>query len=281
MTRPEILASSSPTSHVTLTSVRLSFPQLFLLTVLGASVLLTGCSSSAPTADSSPLPDRFPNHTVAQIQRQIHQSTDTLRAFSAEARVTVRSPEENRSFNAVVRQRRADSLFMRFSLFGVEGGRLLLTSDSLFFYDSRKGVLRVGPSTAVQEIFPAPADSDRLFENMLGLIAPASPADWTLQADRSLYYLSSSSGRERYAVDPTRWRVVRYVKETPDGTVLQKRQFSGFNTVDGIVVPHRLVFQRPADGLSATVTYRTVDLNPSRLPLTLDVPPQVPRKPFR
>lgn len=263
-----------------MTSLRHSFPGLFLAAV-GASLLLTGCSGSAPTTDSSPLPDRFPNHRVGQIQRQIQQSTDTLRAFSAKARVTVRSPDQSRSFNAVVRQRRADSLFMRFSLFGVEGGRLLLTPDSVFFYDSRKGVLRVGPSTAVQKIFPAPVDSDQLFENMLGLLAPASASDWSLQADRSLYYLTSASGRERYAVDPTRWRVVRYVKETPDGTVLQKRQFSGFNTVEGIVLPHRLVFQHPADGLSATVTYRTLDLNPARLSLELDVPPQVPRKPFR
>lgn len=264
-----------------MTTPRSVLPSLLFTLTLGIGLLVTGCKSTAPTAKSPGLPERFPNHSVDEIQRQILRDTDTLRSFSATARITVRSPEETQSFNAVVRQQRADSLFMRFSLFGIEGGRLLLTPDSVFYYDTRKGVLRVGPVTDLQEIFPGPVSSGRLFENMLGLIAPEPTTSWTVQADSSRYYLTNPIVRERYAVDPRRWRVVRYVKKGFDGTVVQKRLFSRFKTVEGILMPHRVSFRRPPEGLAAVVTYREVNLNPSRLSFTLDVPPQVPRKPFR
>lgn len=254
---------------------------------MGLGVILSGCGSSSPTADDPRLPDRFPDHSVDQIRQEILRTSDTLRAFSAKARISIRSPEKNQSFNAVVRQRRADSLFMRFSAFGIEGGRLLLTPDSVFFFDTRKGVLRTGPASAVRQIFPAPISSDELFESMLGLIAPDSSTQWSIQADSTFYYVStdgsvsSASHKSRYLVDPIRWRVVRYVRQNADGTVLEKRHFSDFRFTEGILIPHRVVFRRPADDLSANVSYEEVNLNPSDLSFSLDVPARIPRRPFQ
>ena len=258
-----------------------STSHLFAL-ILGTALLIAGCSGSARTTEGPPgLPDRFPDHSLDQIRGQIQGGSDTVRAYAAKARITVQTPDQNRSFNAVVRHRRADSLFMRFSLFGMEGGRLLLTRDSVFFYDTRKAVLRVGPLRDIQQIFPAPVDSDQFFDNMLGVVAPPPKTAWSLQADSSLYYLSDPTDRERYTVDPTRWRVVRYEQKSASGTVLQKRLFSDFRPVEGLILPARLDFQRPAADLRALVTYEEMDLNPPDPSFTLDVPSQVPRKPFR
>jgi len=254
--------------------------RLLLLLILG-SVLIISCSSSPPTAEPSRLPDLFPDHSVSQIRHQIVGATDTLQAYTAEARITVRSPDQTRSFNAVVRHRRADSLFMRFSLFGMEGGRLLLTRDSVFFYDTRNAILRVGPVQAVQQVFPAPVESEQFFENMLGLVAPEPRISWSLRADSSLYYFSGRSGRERYTVDPIHWRVVRHEQKSPSGTLRQKRLFSNFRAVEGLVLPAQLIFHRPPSDLRAVVNYREMDLNPSDLSFALNVPAQVPRKPFR
>lgn len=258
-----------------------SSPFLLLTLTLGSALLFASCSGSAPTARTAKLPDRFPNHSVNQIRRQILGSTDTLRAYAAKARVTVQSPSQTRSFNAVVRHRRADSLFMRFSLFGVEGGRLLLTRDSVFFYDSRKAVLRVGPVQAIQRIFPAPVGSAQFFDTMLGLLAPEPRTSWSVQADSSLYYFSGPANRERYTVDPIHWRVVRYEQRSSTGALVDKRLFSEFRPVEGLVLPAQLIFQRPAADLRAVVSYRSMDLNPSDPSFVLDVPPEVPRKPFR
>lgn len=253
-----------------------------LLAFLAAAALVTsGCGSTSPTTAPGELPIGFPDHSAEDIRAQILQRSDTLHSFTATARITVRSPEQNQSFNAEVRQQRADSLFMRFSLFGVEGGRLLVTPDSVFFYDSRQNTLQVGPVSAAQEILPAPVTSGQIFENMLGLVRPNPSTDWSVEADSSLYYLTSSSGRRTMTVDPSRWRVVRFEKESEDGTTLEERLFSEFRSVGGILIPHQIRFRRPDDGLTALINYKEITLNPEQLSLTLDVPDQIPRKPLR
>lgn len=253
---------------------------LFLF-ALGLTVGVVGCSSTAPTAEAPALPDAFPNHSLEAIQTQIRQSTDTLRRFTATARVRIRTPEQSRSFNAQIRQRRADSLYMRFSLFGVEGGRLLLTPDSVFIYDARSHRLQFGPVAVAQQIFPIPVGTGRVFENMLGLLAPAGTTDWSVQADSMRYYLADPTDQERFTIDPRRWRALRYVKESASGRVLEERVFSNFKSVQGIQVPHRVQFRRPPDKLMALITYQDIHLNSSDSSFELNVPDQIPREPIR
>lgn len=249
--------------------------------ILAGGLVLGGCGTTASTTSPGALPAAFPNHSVKQIQDQVAQAGDTVQSFTAQARITVRTPNRNRSFNAEVRQRRADSLYMRFSLFGIEGGRLLLTRDSVFFYDTRKKILRTGPLTAAQQLFPAPVTSRQLFANMLGFVAPTSSVEWRVTADSAQYYLSADREQTRVTVDPTRWRVVRYVRRDADSTVVEKRLFTDFRTVEGVAVPHRVLFRRPADDMMAQIRYREVDLNPSGLTFKLGVPPAVPQRPFQ
>jgi outer membrane biogenesis lipoprotein LolB len=256
-------------------------PVLLLLAALILSLGVVGCGGSSATRSSGELPASFPNHSASEIRTQIRQSSDTLRQYTAEARVRVRSPQEQRSFNATIRHRRADSLFMRVSLFGFEGGRLLLTPDSVFFYDSRKQTLRTGGIAQAQELLPVPVATDEIFENLLGLIAPGPETAWSVEADSSLYYVSNASDTEQWTVDPSQWRVVRYTRESPDGTLLEVRRYGDFRSVRGRSLPHSVTFQRPDADQTATITYRQIRLNPTGISFELGVPSEVPRKPIR
>lgn len=180
-----------------------------------------------------------------------------------------------------MRQQRADSLFMRFSLFGFEGGRMLLTSDSVFVYDSRNHTLRVGPVAEAQQLLPAPVVSDEVYENLLGLIAPDETTQWTVTSDSSLYYLSNPTDTEKWTVDPSRWRVVRYTRTAPDGRTLEVRRYANFQSHRGIAIPHSVTFRRPSDDVSAMINYKKIRLNPSGLSFGLNVPSDVPRKPLQ
>ena len=242
---------------------------------------LLGCGSSESARAPGALPSAFPSHSAAEIRDRIQTPTDTLRRFSGRARVRVRAPEQNRSFNADIRQERADSLFMRFSLFGFEGGRMLLTPDSVFFYDSRKQTLRVGPVAQAQRLLPAPVASDDVFENLLGLIAPGAQTQWTVTADSAQYRLSNPSGTETWTVDPRRWRVIQYTRSAPDGTVLEVRRFSEFRSVQGVILPRVVTFRRPSDDLLARIAYKELRLNPSGLSYGLGVSSSVPRQPLQ
>jgi len=253
-----------------------------LFTVFTALALgLFGCAGSSETTAPGVLPSAFPNHSAEEIRTAIQSPTDTLERFSANARVTVRTPDRNRSFNADIRQQRADSLFMRFSLFGFEGGRMLMTPDSVFVYDSRKQTLRVGPIADAQAILPAPVASGEVFANLLGLVAPDNGTDWTVTADSAHYYLSNPAETRRWTVDPRRWRVVQYRRQTPDGDLLEVRKFSAFQTVQGLSLPHSVTFRRPVDDASAHLDYRSIALNPTGLSYDLEIPSNVPRKPIR
>lgn len=252
-----------------------------VLSVLAVGTGLLGCGSSESTRAPSALPSGFPDHTASEIRSLITEPSDTLQRFAANARVTVRSPDENRSFDAQIRQRRADSLFMRFSLFGFEGGRMLLTPDSVFVYDSREPSLRFGPVADAQELFPAPVTSDEVFENLLGLIAPDGTTAWTVEADSNLYYVSNDAETRVWTVDPRRWRVVRFERRSPDGTVLEVRRFANFTSVNGIALPRSVTFRRPVDNLSAELNYKEIQLNPTGLSFALNVPRSVPRKPLQ
>ena len=261
-------------------------PSLSLRASILASLLVVcfgimGCSGPSTTTAPGTMPKDFPDHSADQIRQLIRAPVDTIKTFRGKARVSVRTPNQDRSFNANIRQRRADSLFMRFSLFGMEGGRMLLTPDSVFFYDSRNRSLRVGPLADAQELLPVPVGNGMVFENMLGLLAPSTEANWTVEADSSLYYLSTASGNREWTIDPSRWRVVRYKEKRRDGTVIENRHFSNFQMVDGVIIPHRVVFRRPPDNLMARIEYESIQLNPSNLTFDLKLPSKVPRRSFR
>lgn len=239
-----------------------------------------GCSGPESTRSPTALPDAFPDHSSSDIRSRLLQASDTLHQFSAKARVNVQTPKENRSFNAEIRQERADSLFMRFSLFGFEGGRMLLTPDSVFVYDSRKQTLRVGGVDAVQQLFPVPV-TDNVFENMLGLVVPDNHTDWSVRADTAHYYLTDPAQRREWTVDPGTWRVLRYTKTNANGTLLEERRFSNYKMVQGISLPHRVVFQRPQENLKARIDYEGIQLNPSDLSFELGAPADIPRRTLR
>jgi len=277
---PYIQTSASSRTPVSFLNTR-SCGALWLSVVLLPLLLFSGCSGTAATTAPPPLPDGFPNHTSRQIQSLLARTGDTLQTFSAEGRVTMRSPQENQSGHAQVRQRRADSLLIRFSKFGVEGARLLLTRDSILYYDTRRNVLHTGPSTAARQLLPAPLATGEIFENMLGLTQADTTRDWFVSADSTYYYLRDRSGRTQITVDPTRWRIVRYARKGMDGSVVDERLFTDFRTVEGISLPHRIIYRRPSEKLMAMIRYQDINLNPSTLSFRLNVPSDVPRKPLQ
>lgn len=253
------------------------FSQALLVLLLTSVVGLTGCSGSKTTADAPGLPEAFPNHSAQQIRSLIRAQTDTLAGFRANARMTVRSPRQSGSFNAEIRQARADSLWMRMSRFGFEGARLLITRDSFFVHNRLENQMMVGSVDEAEQFLAAPVTSEDAFVNMLGLISPDPTIDWTVNADSLRYYLRSPSGQQTYAIDPMNWRVTRYARVDGNGDVIEERLFGEFETIDGVVLPTRVVFRnRPEDAL-VMLAYENLALNPESLSFDFRVPPSVPR----
>jgi hypothetical protein len=251
-------------------------PFRLLVLSLAATLAVVGCSGPKETV-APQLPEGFPNHSLAEIQQRIRLAADTLASFRADARATVRSPEQSGTFKTEVRHVRGDSLYMNFRLFGIEGARLLVTRDSFFFHDRRENQLMVGSRRQAERLFPAPLSEGAIFNNLLGFLAPPSQSGWTVRHDSSLYYVSDPTGRHTYTIDPTRWRVVRYAVEDADGSTLEERLFSDFKTVNGVALPRRVIFRRPANSTLVMLQYRSLRLNPDDLSFALNLNGDVPR----
>jgi hypothetical protein len=256
---------------------------LLPLCALTVALALTalGCRSTASTA-AGELPARFPNHSADQIRQQILLGADTLRAFTAKARVSIDAPSRSGQFSATIRQRRGDSLFMSLSPgLGIEAARILVTPDSVFIYDRINQRLRYGSLQEAQSRLPAPLAVGRGFDVLLGFMAPNAGSQWTVSADSTTYRLATPGGRRKLVVDPTRWRATRYTRYAADSTLMEERTFSEFTTFDGVTIPRRIQVRRTDPDVSASVFYREVRLNPGSLSFDLDVRRSAKRIPLQ
>ncbi len=243
-------------------------------TVLVAAALfvLYGCGASRPALERE-LPSNFPFHSAEQILLNLRSAyPDTLHSFRGKASLAVRTPEQRGTFSADVHERIADSLYVSFSPgLGIEAARALVTADSFYFYDRIKNRLVYGALGDAAGILPQPFATNDLFRNLLGLITPPDDLTFHVKADDSFYHLTDTSGLLTYSIDPAFWRVVRLTEHLEDGTLVEVRSFSEFDTFDGVVLPRRVEFLRPSEETRASIYYRSLDLNPGDLSFELKV----------
>ncbi len=245
--------------------------KLCWLALLLAGVFASGCRSTQPMAEPDRvLPDAFPNHSADQILGRLRLTADDIHSFSARASLTIESPKRGGRFSSDVRSRQGDSTLITISPgLGIEAVRVLATRDSLYLYDRLKNEITYGPLADAAGMLGLPSDAESLFRNLLGLLAPAAETDWQIDADSLHYFLTSPDGSETITVDPALWRVIRYRKTAPDGSLLEERSFSDWGEVDGLVIPGHVHFSRPPEETAITLDYRSVRLNPGSLSFDL------------
>jgi hypothetical protein len=242
-----------------MTSVRDLLPLLFFAT------FLAGCAGLRGVADPD-MPAGFPRHTVDDITELIAADTDHLNAFSARANLVISSPIQSGRFSSDINHRRADSLLMTISPgLGIEAARALVTPDSFFVLDRIRRELTYGSVEAAGGTLPSVLVGDHLFENLLGLVQPDRLENWRLQSTRRDYVLVSPDGQISYTIDPTVWRVTRYEERLADGSLVEERLFSEFENFGGVMLPRRVVLNRPADNTAVSIHYRSINLNPQTL----------------
>ncbi len=244
------------------------------LAVFVLALSFSACAGSREAREPrhGPLPDRFPYHSAEEIQRYLAEVSDTLVSFSSKSSAAIADPNGSGHFTAEVHHRRNDSvrIDVRVQL-GIHAARILLTTDSLFVYDRVKKVVYYGDTESAGSLLPMPWRSPNLFLDILGL--PKVPIDstWSVSADSARYYLTSLNRRHVLFVDPSTWRIVRSESRAEEGTLIEERTFLDFDEFDGVLLPRRIVVRRPPDRVSATITHRSIVLNPDHLDLEFHV----------
>lgn len=243
------------------------------LGLLGFTLLLiAGCA--APREAMVPpgeLPSEFPHHSADQVIGMIGDDAAGLDAFSARGTLTLQSPAQRGTFNATIRNRRADSLYISAGQFGFEGLRALVTPDSFYVYDLLRNRVTYGDVAMAGGSLPIPLGGDDIFQSLIGIVVPDAGADWRIASSGRYYTLSDQVRGRTLVVDPTIWRVIRYEERDPQGDLIEERSYSDFSVHDGVLLPGRVSFNVPAQDTQVTLIYRSIDVNPGSMSFDLRV----------
>ncbi len=241
-----------------------------VLATAALALLLGSCSATRPaTVDSV---DRFPNHTEPEVRALLRTAIpDTVTSLRAEAMLSIRSPYYSGTAWARIMHRRNDSLLV--SLYGtalrIEAGRLLVTTDSVFFFNRLQNQLFYGPSSAMAQRLSTALIEGPVLERLLGVMVPHEP-DMALSADsaRAQYHLEDST--QHYIIVPGLWRTTSYTHRMPGGDLIEALAFTEFDAEAGVHFPRRIILRRPLERTNISLRYSEMQLNPPSLSLSLD-----------
>ena len=248
---------------------------LVLLAVAGA-----GCSRSplVPDTPTPVAPVGYPSHTAPQIVAAVAASVAPVRSASADGTVTIASARLNQDATFSLRARlaglRTDSLTVTVrGPFGIEGGRGLVTADSVLAVDRINRVLYVGPASAAERYVPGGGSPEAAARVVLGLLVPEAAVAWEVRPANGRYTLTgrlASGIRRVYTVDPALWRVVAVREYDAAGALRAQQDVSEFERVDGVMLPRRV--HVAGAGTDVTFEHRRLSVNPAELRLGFSRP---------
>lgn len=257
-------------SHYTSTSSppRIVLQTIWLVLIVG---LGAGCMTSNPIRTSSgSLPDQFPHHTAADILERLPAYPASMSRLYAEARIALSSPEESGRFTAKIDYLHPESLLVRVTFpLGVEGARVLVTTDSAWVYDRIEKIVWTGSPERVAGMLPGAVAGLHLVELATGFEQPNRDGSWHVDTDSTLYLLTSKDGRLRYTIDPSLWRMVAIKEWDSDGTLLEQRWYSDFIEVQGETLPRRMALSRPGENMRISMAWHRIELQPDHLTFAL------------
>ena len=238
--------------------------------LLALSFVVAGCLPRGPLVQDAPegTAAGYPDHSVDQIIGSVAASVAPVERIAADGDLTFTSPQESQSATFSLRARLADSVtvVVRGPL-GIEGGRALLTADSVFVINKLADQFVLGPLSAADAVVPGASVDGRIARAALGLLVPEREVDWTLVAREGLYQLTGrvpgGEGSRAYTVDPALWRVVRVVEFDADGRQSGEQSVASFDTVDGVVLPREV--RLAGAGTTVELTHRRLVVNPEDL----------------
>jgi hypothetical protein len=237
-----------------------------LLPLAAALLVLAGCAGSRlDRAQPEALPSAFPNHTAADALGLLQ--TPGVELVAARGDIALTTPDLNGSFGLRVVTERGGSTLASVRAFGFEGARVLVRPDSFFAINRLERTFEVGSLEEAAGALPFPVGPDGAFEALTGLVTPDPSLEWSIRpTGEQFYLLRSPDGRLAYTVDPSVWRVVRFVAYDETGALVGEQLFERFVDVDGVAMPSRITLRQPAERAEAVIAYSDLDRSGSERP---------------
>ena len=243
-----------------------------LALLLALALALGGCLPQPLVSDAPEggAPAGYPDQPLSVVIGSVEASVAAFRSVAADGDLSYTSPAESQSASFSLRARLADSVVVTVrGPLGIEGGRALLTADSVFVANRLQRQFLLGPLSAADAVVPGASLDGRIARAALGLLVPERDVAWSLVASDGLYRLTGrlpgGVGSRSYTVDPAIWRVVRVVEFDAGGRQIGEQTAEAFDTVDGVVLPRRV--RLAGQGTTVELEHRRLVVNPDELRL--------------
>ena len=241
---------------------------ILLLIALG----LAGCSGPRPIPiPKAPFLPADPKSVIDSVQAHI-----LPRSFRADAVLSMKTSLYSGTLNAEIFHRRADSLLMIFRVpgLGFEGGRLLVTPDSFFFYNRLTQTLHMADSNhpALPDFFTV----ENALEKLLGFVRPVYRSDMKLLPTKDGLVLEDFSNHMTYTIAPEFWRVIHVVEQNSSEALYM----DDFFAVGEAYFPRKVIYRNPVMNTSAILIYKSIVVNETITSMSLDLPPGIQSTPL-
>jgi hypothetical protein len=218
------------------------------------------------------------------IRRIVQANHDLVGSLSGAGTISVETPEMAQSGSFELQLHKPDSVLVNVEgPFGINVGSVLLTRGSFLFYNSLQNQLVSGPVSArnLRRIFKM----DLTFDELMTLFTGGNfiredngdPESIGEEENQAVLVYRSGEGRRRYFVDPATSLITRIQQLDASGKLFLEARFERFRSTGEVSLPRHIRLIQHAARRAVSVSFSTLDVNPGRTPLVLDVPANAER----
>lgn len=249
--------------------VNLRSPVLLLLPVISISLFLSACSTSRSVTKENFTNSSF---SIEETVNRIPNYSGTLSAVSGKGRALVSEPGNS---DRVTINFQADSVFSLLTIqnrIGIEGGKMLVDSDSILIYNrmddiAQKISIYDGRMTSLNELASI---------NILDLLnfKVAEEQVTRILENNNFLQLRLENGVRVY-LDKEEGRV-RQVEQTPlELAPYSKIEYESYGELNGFILPRKITIFSSDKKSRVVFLIRSLEVNPSLPELKIEIPAHI------
>ncbi len=242
--------------------------------VVVVSVSSCGSSKRIAANQNEPLSEEYRPSRVSKSELMVHLGDSSLTSIQGRARVQFSAPGSSERGIAEFRADKNNMLVSIRNSLGIEGGSVLVDSDSVLLYYNLD---RIAWKFSIADYESMTDISMKLPLNLLAVIKPSVAEDdiASVKENASSYLLTLDDGSEividRQSHLPS---VIRYKTDVPDR--FSEFIYESYSRLNGINLPRRI--QAVTHDRNNRIRFDVIELqvNPSNLRFSLNIPNGVP-----
>ncbi len=165
-------------------------------------IAFAACTGGKKTAQNT---SKLKKRSVAEVLTELNKNTVDYTWYSAKGRVGFNADGITQNADIKLRMRRDSAIWIAVSVIGIEGGRALITPDSIKLINRMNSTYLVEPFSYFQKKYNIPLSFQSLQEMLIGNAPDRKDIGWRGDRDSTQYILTKTMDAEQmlYRVNGT------------------------------------------------------------------------------